>query len=181
MDDANGRTPVFHQGDVDRELAVFLHEFLGAIQRIHEPVGRPLAALRKGGLGTFFGEHGKPGLERGEAFDQTVVSGAVGLGEGGVVVLGLYVEVAAVDVENAVAGLLDQGQQAFGEFASGRIVQAHYGVSSVSVRSRSSARKMAAILRASVKSGRASSVVSSASGQGTTSMGSGSSPGNGAS
>ncbi len=48
VDHAQHRLPVFHQGDVDGELAIFLDELAGAVERIHQPVAPPLLALRPG-------------------------------------------------------------------------------------------------------------------------------------
>ena len=52
---------VFNKGDVYGELSVALDEFLGAVQRIHNPEAVPVAALLVGQMCALLAQHGDAG------------------------------------------------------------------------------------------------------------------------
>ena len=107
---AQHRHAVFHQGDVDGELAVALDEFLGAVERVHQPETGPVLAVFIGDAAGFLGEHRNLRGQGLQARLDQVVGGAVGLGDRAVVVLVVHVHVAAiVDFKDGGAGVHGDG------------------------------------------------------------------------
>ena len=114
--DAEHRLVVAHQRDVDGELAVATDEFLGAVERVHQPELEPRAADREGvrGLG-FLRQHGDRRRQRRELPREDLVGRAVGTGDRRLVGLVLDAVGGGVDLEDGRRGFRncveDTGQQ----------------------------------------------------------------------
>src|SRR5690606_28401451 len=94
------------QGNIHGELAVAADKLLGTIERVHQPVTLPTAALRPGDVGIFFRKYGDARVERPQALDDDFVRCQVGGGKGTLVVLAAYFVVGLrVDTHDGPAGL----------------------------------------------------------------------------
>jgi hypothetical protein len=105
VDDAEHRALVVHQRDVDRELAVPLHELLGAVERIHHPQPVPFPARGKGRLRRLFGQHRDLRRDAPEAGEDQLLGAQVRLGERRTVRLFLDAERGRIDLEDCAPGL----------------------------------------------------------------------------
>src|SRR5690606_584315 len=145
--------------------AVLLDEFAGAVERIHQPVARPGAALLPGDAGGFLAQHGNGRVEPAQALADDAVRSQVGLGQWRIVVLRLDAEIAGIDVEDGGAGGAGQGDAGFAQLGHARPSRT------------SRTMKRAASERPSEQSSRRASSPRRSRRQGMTSSGSGSSPG----
>ena len=112
---AEHRLARLDQGDVDRELAVFAQELLGAIERVDQPE-RAVGDLRHVACGDrLLRDHRNLGSQLGEPGEDHRLGGLVGGGHRRGVGLGAHRHVAVVVLEDHRAGALGQhhdlGQQ----------------------------------------------------------------------
>ena len=94
---------VVYQRDVDGELAIALDELLGAVQRIHQPVGLPAGALLERQALRLLGQHGYIRRQGLQAVNDGVMRGHIGRRQRRAVILLLDRKIAVVDLENLLA------------------------------------------------------------------------------
>jgi hypothetical protein len=115
MDYAQNRLMVLDQRDVDSEFTIAADKLPGAIERIDQPVRIPLATfpeIREPGL---LGEYRQIRGQLLEARHDDMVRRHVCLRERGLVILGLYIEIACVHFENRLARLGSQDNDRINE------------------------------------------------------------------
>ncbi len=79
MDDAENRAMIVDQGNIDRELAIAVDEFPGAVQGVDQPVLRPLRALGKRRQSFLLRNDRNFGGKSTQAGDDTTMRGQIGL------------------------------------------------------------------------------------------------------
>ena len=95
---------LINQRDIDGELAVALHEFLGAVQRINQPVAPPARALSKGHGRRFLGQDWDLRGQGTQAGHDQFMRGQIGGRQWTVIILGADAERRGVNVQNPRAG-----------------------------------------------------------------------------
>ena len=114
VDHAEHRPMVVDQRDVDRELAVAIDEFLGAVQRIDQPVAVPAGCVPRSPADRTSSEMiGISGVSACQAGDDAVMRGEIGLRQRRLVVFALHVEIGRVDFEDRAAGILGERDDGF--------------------------------------------------------------------
>ena len=103
VDDAEHSIVPVDQRDVDRELAIARHEFLGAVERIDQPIALPLTALAIRNVAGLFGQHRYLRRERLQSVHDDLVRLRVGERERRLIRLARHFELLPVDAEDRVA------------------------------------------------------------------------------
>ena len=171
---AQRRSTVFHQRNVDGELAIARDELLRTVERIDQPITRPLLALRVVSEPGFLGNDRQPWPQRFKSCHQHMMRTHISFGERRIIGLGLHTKVLRIHGHDGGARIAHELHHRVEQLASLHRCRLHrYSFPS----SRCCTRKSAAMARASVKSARSNNSFKRASGQGTTSISSGSSPG----
>ena len=112
-DDTQRRARTLHERDVDGELAVLGQEFLGSVERIDQPVGRPRGPLGRAGQAAFLGHDRQLRRQTRQACREHLVRGKVGLGERRLIGLELGLEGPGVDAHDLRVRVADEGRQRF--------------------------------------------------------------------
>ncbi|MNG16543.1 hypothetical protein D3C84_1004710 [compost metagenome] len=111
IDQTPDRPALLDQRDVHGEFAVAGDKFLGAIERVHQPVAGPAAPhLHRLGVG-LFRQHRNIRRQPGQRLHDHLVRPLIGGGERTLVLLVLHRKGLTVDGQNGVAGGAGDGLQ----------------------------------------------------------------------
>ena len=113
MDHAHHRLMTLDQRDVDRKLTVALDKFLGAVERVDQPVFVPAGAFFERHLSGFLGQYRHLRRQLPQTGDDRSMRRHVGGGQWRIVRFGGDFEFALVDFEDADAGLAGDGDDGF--------------------------------------------------------------------
>jgi hypothetical protein len=103
MHNAQHRTVILDQRNIDGEFTVPFHELAGTVQRVDQPVTLPRTAHVEVGQSAFLRYNWHIGCQLAQAFHDRTMRRHVCLGQRRVIVLGFDVEVGRVDFENCSA------------------------------------------------------------------------------
>ncbi len=113
--DAEDRPMGVNQGDIDREFAIAIDEFLGAIQRVDQPVTAPLTTFFKRRQPVLFRDDRYTGRQFRQPGHDASMRGEVGLCQGRFVTLLLNVEIRSVDFKDCLTRVSREGNGRFNQ------------------------------------------------------------------